>query len=133
MFKTLENTYFSRYSRLFSCRVLAFKHIFQSFTSIYMFFLSEDRDSFYKLTYILDFYSYLYVNLSNLDSFYCELAELSPFSPALGHGAAGAGEACEWPPRERRLKAGKMLRRSILSESPSSSAAKACEAWVAER
>ena len=66
----LENTYFSQYSRLFSCRVLAFKHIFQLFTSIYMFFLSEDKDSFYKLTYILDFYSYLYVNLSNLDSFY---------------------------------------------------------------
>ena len=133
MFSPLENTYFSQYSRLISCKVLAFKHIFQPFTSIYMFFLSEDKDSFYKLTYILDFYSYLYVNLSNLDSFYCELAELFPFSPALGHGAAGAGEACEWPPRERRLKAGKMLRWSILSESPSSSAAKACEAWVAER
>ena len=35
------------------------------------------------------------------------------------------------PPRERRLKAGKMLYRSILSESPSSCAAKACEAWGA--
>ena len=35
------------------------------------------------------------------------------------------------PPRERRLKAGKMLRWSILSESPSSCAAKASEAWVA--
>ena len=32
-------------------------------------------------------------------------------------------------PRERRLKAGKMLRWSILSESPSSCAAKACVAW----
>ena len=32
------------------------------------------------------------------------------------------------PPRERRLKAGKMLQWSILSESPSSFAAKACEA-----
>jgi len=36
-------------------------------------------------------------------------------------------------PRERRLKAGKMLRRSILSESPSSCAAKACGAWDGER
>ena len=36
-------------------------------------------------------------------------------------------------PRERRLKAGKMLLRSILSESPSSCAAKACVAWVGER
>ena len=36
-------------------------------------------------------------------------------------------------PRERRLKAGKMLRWSILSESPSSCAAKACGAWVCER
>ena len=36
-------------------------------------------------------------------------------------------------PRERRLKAGKMLRRSILSESPSSCAAKACAAWDCER
>ena len=36
-------------------------------------------------------------------------------------------------PRERRLKAGKMLRWSILSESPSSCAAKACGAWVGER
>ena len=36
-------------------------------------------------------------------------------------------------PRERRLKAGKMLRWSILSESPSSCAAKACGAWDGER
>ena len=36
-------------------------------------------------------------------------------------------------PRERRLKAGKMLRWSILSESPSSCAAKACGAWVDDR
>ena len=37
------------------------------------------------------------------------------------------------PPRERRLKADKMLRWSILSESPSSCAAKACVAWGDER
>ena len=37
------------------------------------------------------------------------------------------------PPRERRLKAGKMLWWSILSESPSSCAAKACGAWVDDR
>ena len=36
-------------------------------------------------------------------------------------------------PRERRLKAGKMLHRSILSESASSFAAKACGAWDGER
>ena len=36
-------------------------------------------------------------------------------------------------PRERRLKAGKMLRWSILSESPSSCAAKACAAWDCDR
>ena len=36
-------------------------------------------------------------------------------------------------PRERRLKAGKMLQWSILSESPSSCAAKACGAWDGER
>ena len=36
-------------------------------------------------------------------------------------------------PRERRLKAGKMLWRSILSESPSSCAAKACGAWDCDR
>ena len=33
------------------------------------------------------------------------------------------------PPRERRLKAGKMLQWSILSESPSSCAAKASDSW----
>ena len=37
------------------------------------------------------------------------------------------------PPRERRLKAGKMLQWSILSESPRSCAAKACGAWVDDR
>lgn len=35
--------------------------------------------------------------------------------------------------RERRLQAGKMLKWSILSESPSSCAAKACGAWGGER
>ncbi len=42
--------------------------------------------------------------------------------PARGRQWKGAKQ----PPRERRLKAGKMLRWSILSESPSSCAAKAC-------
>ena len=35
------------------------------------------------------------------------------------------------PPRERRLKAGKTVLWTVLSESPSSYAAKASEAWVA--
>jgi len=46
----------------------------------------------------------------------------------LGKGYAGQRS---WPPRERRLEAVKMLQWSILSESPSSCAAKACEAWGA--
>ena len=60
-----------------------------------MFLLNEDNDSFYELTYILNVYGYLYVNSSNLGHFYCDLVKLFLFLPALGHGAAGAGEACE--------------------------------------
>ena len=45
----------------------------------------------------------------------------------------GAEGRAKQPSRERRLKAGKMLQWSILSESPSSYAAKVGEAEEAER
>ena len=52
----------------------------------------------------------------------------------MSRDVAPSMEGCRrQPPRERRLKAGKMLQWSILSESPSSFAAKVGEAEVAER
>ena len=52
------------------------------------------------------------------------MAERVEVRQAQGIGATVATEGCGRPLRERRLQAGKMLQWSILSESPSSYAAK---------